>query len=178
MTHQPPRRKYTTPMAQAMNSLQVPPQLELDFAKAGEEVQRRLDAIELVRNALMPGTFGDPRKPVLEKASKLPGDTAIIAQTPNSADGPRVGGLFRWRGEDHQMPPRVARLVVALWHASDRTLDSDAAYEAVYLDDAELGPEDGLASVRRDANSFFRKANVPFKIKVDTRHRCAAMLDT
>ena len=102
-------------------------------------------------------------------------------------DGPSPPDKFYYGGNPHSgLTGKPFLMVSALWQAKDRTVFYEALADKVWGDKAMLLSNDQVASCRRQANRFFEKATLPFRVRVYTsdyaadtgaRRYCAELIE-
>lgn len=100
------------------------------------------------------------------------------AEADNAEEGPVAPNGFWYNGTRYDgMPPKPWLLVHHLWSCEAQECDIMDLAEPVWGDDNEsVSPNGNLGSVRRDANKFFRKKALPFRVTIDTKLHAARLM--
>jgi hypothetical protein len=116
---------------------------------------------------------------ILNQVYRGPGVRAVDLLD-DQADGPVSPNGFRYRGRKCDgMPPKPWLLLNHLWQCPSRECDYMDLAEPVWGDDATgVEPGGNLGSARREANRFFDKKGLPFRIEVDTRQKVARLIES
>ena len=81
-------------------------------------------------------------------------------------DGPMQPDRFAFGGEFYRIPtPLLWRLINHVWLAPGRRASVDSLAEAVWGDRKHDISYLALASLRRNANRFFSRNNLPFRMR-------------
>jgi hypothetical protein len=105
-----------------------------------------------------------------------PGDRLLSGRSHDpSADGPVPPDAFRHEARlYHGLQPKPYRLVEYLWGCENRTSPFHDLAEPVWGDREQMVPDCGPGSLRRQANRFFAKHAIPYKVSI--KNRMAALV--
>ena len=91
-------------------------------------------------------------------------------------DGPVGPDGFCWnRTEYFGLAPAPFRLVKYLWNQTDRTADFLDLGEPVWYDNEKDVDVNAVGSARREANKFFQRHSLPFKLTVRKREQTVSL---
>ena len=89
-------------------------------------------------------------------------------------DGPIAPDKFGWEGREYErLSPVPFRLVSELWQAKGRTRTTEDLAGPIWGDAADMPTADAVRSATRQANRFFEKRGIPFRVHAVTTTFCA-----
>jgi hypothetical protein len=106
-----------------------------------------------------------------EKEGNLPHDPCSPASQSQQKDGPVTPDAFQFKGILYSgLQPIPFSLVSFLWRALNNTAKFAALSAPVWRDPAFTPGVHAIRSAAKQANRFFQKKTLPFRIRVLTRH--------